>query len=136
MPLPERVIIDGSTFCALLTVPDANHQLAVYTYERLIDREQELWTTSYVLIESLSFARKRLGFEATRVFAESIRDIVHIFWIESIVYEEAWEQLMHIQSTGLSLVDWLTAVIAKRLRAYVFTFNKRFAELGMAVLPR
>lgn len=136
MPLPERIIIDNSAFYALLSVRDPNHREAVLTYERLIDREQELWTTSCVLTEVLSSIHNNLGFERMHIFADSIRDIVHILWVESTLYQEAWEQMTHIQGTGLTLVDWITAVTAKRLRAYVFTFGKGFAKSGMAVLPR
>lgn len=136
MPLPERVIIDDSAFYALLSLTDTNHEEAVHTYERLLDREQELWTTSCVLIEILSFIQNHLGFEPVRVFEESIRDIVHISWAESTVYQEALEQMVNVQAKGLPFINWITAVTAKRLRAYVFTFDKGFAELGMAVLPR
>ncbi len=62
MPLPEKVIIDTSAFYALMSANDSFHRRAADTYERLIDREQELWTTSYALVETMALVHRRLGF--------------------------------------------------------------------------
>lgn len=136
MPLPERVALDRSAFYVLLSPDDTNHQLATSIYERLIDREQELWTTSCILTEVLSFARDRYGSEVMRILAESLRDVVHIYWIDRGVFEEAWNKMIDTHSPELNIVDFITAVVAGRLRSYLFTFNKIFAELGIPTLPR
>lgn len=136
MPLPERVTLDRSAFYVLLSLDDTNHQLATSTYERLIDREQELWTTSCILTEVLSFARDRHGSEIMRILAESLRDVVHIYWVDGSVFEEAWNKMIDGHSPELNMVDFITSVVARRLRSYLFTFNKGFAELGIPILPR
>ena len=136
MPLPERVLIDTSAFYALLSASDSFHQRARGTYERLIDRDQELWTTSYVLVETIALAHRRLGFPgAIGVYGVSPWGIGCV-WVESTVHTEAWERLTASQGSGLSFVDWTTALVAGMLGADVFTFDRGFANQGLAVLPR
>jgi len=137
MPLPERVLIDGSAFLALLSVNDASHDLAVQTYERLVDREQELWTTSPTLVRIASLIHERFGVEGLRIFKDSIDGIIHVFWIDGTTYKDALGLITNQLSGGdLGLEESLTSVVAKHLQAYVFTFNNCFGELGIPILPR
>ena len=63
MALPDRVLVDTSAFFALCSASDLFHSKASLAYERLIDREQELWTTSYTLVETIALLHRRLSFE-------------------------------------------------------------------------
>ena len=64
MLLPERVLIDTSAFYALLAATDLFHTRASAAFERLLDGEQGLWTTSYTLVETVALLHRRLGFES------------------------------------------------------------------------
>jgi predicted nucleic acid-binding protein len=130
------VLIDTSAFYALISASDSFHQRARETYERLIDRDQELWTTSYVLVETIALAHRRLGFQVLSEFMGSVHGELGVFWVESTVHTEAWERLTASQGSGLSFVDWTTALVAGMLGADVFTFDRGFANQGLAVLPR
>lgn len=137
MPLPERVIIDSSAFFALLSQNDTNHTLAVEAYGRLVDREQELWTTSSTLVTIVGFILERFGIEGLRVFNDSIKGIIHIFWVDGTIYRDALELILS-RSLGndLDIEGSLTVVAARRLQAHVFGFRKCFSEVGIATLPR
>ena len=137
MPLTEqRVLMDTSAFYALLSTNDSFHQRAKVTYERLIDREQELWTTSYILVETFALVHRRLGFQVLSEFMESIEGNLRVFWVESTVHAEAWKRLTANQGSGLSFVDWTAALVSRMIEAHVFTFDTGFANQGIAVLPR
>ncbi|MGA8849781.1 MAG: hypothetical protein WB564_08195 [Dehalococcoidia bacterium] len=137
MPLPERVIIDSSAFLALLSKNDTNHTLAVEAYGRLVDREQELWTTSSTLVTIVGFILERFGIESLRVFNDSIKGIIHIFWVDGTPYRDALELILS-RSLGndLDIEGSLTVVAARCLQAHVFGFRKCFSEVGIATLPR
>ena len=47
MALADHVLLDTSAFFALRSATDRFHRRANGAYEQLIDREQELWTTSH-----------------------------------------------------------------------------------------
>lgn len=125
MPLPEKIIIDTSAFYALVSAQDAFHSRAADTYEQLIDREQELWTTSYALVH------RRLGFDILAEFVKGIDGTVKVFWVESTVHKQALSQ-----GVGLSFVDWTVELVSRILNAHIFTFDRGFAERSLPVIPR
>ncbi len=138
MALPDRVLVDTSAFFALRSASDLYHAGASLAYERLIDREQELWTTSYTLVETVALMHRRLGFEAVLEFSEWRRRAnLRVLWIDSGMHDEAWSRFMAEQGRGMSFVDWTTAVASRQMEdAPVFTFDKGFADAGLPVVPR
>jgi predicted nucleic acid-binding protein len=137
MPLPERTIIDTSAFYALISATDAFHPQAKLAYERLVDWEWELWTTSYILVETSALVHHRLGFEPLKVFMETVlSSIIRVLWVEDTIHHEAWKRMAGRQGKGFSLVDWTTVVAAERLKASVFTFDRGFRQEGVLVFPR
>lgn len=135
MPLADRVLIDTSAFYALVADTDSFHQRASDTYQRMVDWNQELWTTSYVLVETLALIHRRLGYVTTVQFEGSLARHLQIFWIESTVHSEAWRRLVANQGVGMGFVDWTTALVSTALGAPVFTFDRDFVKEGIPVLP-
>lgn len=136
MPLPEKIIIDTSAFYALVSAKDAFHSRAADTYEQLIDREQELWTTSYVLVETMALVHRRLGFDILAEFVKGIDGTVRVFWVESAVHNQALSQFAANRGNGLSFVDWTVGLVSLILNAHIFTFDRGFAERSLPVIPR
>jgi predicted nucleic acid-binding protein len=137
VPPTERVVIDTSAFYALISSTDNFHMQATLAYERLLDWEWELWTTSYILVETSALVQHRLGFEPLRTFMDTLLSgIVNVLWVENLIHREAWRQMVEKQGKGLSLVDWTTVMSAERLKASVFTFDQGFRQQGILVLPR
>ena len=136
MPLPEKVIIDTSAFYALMSANDSFHRRAADTYERLIDREQELWTTSYALVETMALVHRRLGFAVLAEFVQRIEGTVRVFWVESAIHNQALSQFAANRGNGLSFVDWTVELVSLILNAHIFTFDRGFAERSLPVIPR
>jgi len=137
MPLPERAILDTSALYALVSATDTFHSRARLGYERLLDWESELWTTSYILVETSALVCHRLGFQPLKAFMETVLSgIIHILWVENTIHSEAWRRMVERQGRGLSLVDWTTVVAAERLRAHLFTFDQGFSQEGVIIFPR
>ncbi len=133
MALADRVLIDTSAFYALVSGNDVFHGRARRLYERLIDWERELWTTSYVLVETFALIHRRLGFQTLESLVQSL-DTLQVLWIGSDLHHEAWKELAARRGTGLGFVDWTTALAAKRLRAHVFTFDEGFGREALPVI--
>lgn len=136
MALPDRVLVDTSAFYALRSATDEFHARARDSYERLIDREQELWTTSYALVETVALMHRRLGIETVLAFeAWQDRSRLQVLWIDSRMHGLAWSRFMEKRGRGLSLVDWTLAAASRELNAPIFTFDTGFATEGLPILP-
>ena len=137
MAVTERVLLDTSAFYALRSQTDRFHPEARDTYERLIDWERELWTTSYALVETVALMHRRLGMEAVSAFADwQGRADLQVVWIDRRMHSAAWDRFMASNTQSLSLVDWTLAMASREMSAPVFTFDSGFALQGLPVLPR
>lgn len=136
MALPERLLIDTSAFYALFSAIDEFHERAKAAFQDQADTNQELWTTSYTLVETVALLHRRLGFQAVSRFSQWSQSNLEVFWIDSIVHAQAWDRFMAEQGRGLSFVDWTTAIASREMRAPVFTFDAGFAGQGLSVVPR
>lgn len=99
MPLPERVLIDTSAFYALISTTDIFHTRASWTYRGLLDRAQEVWTTSYMLVETVALVHRRLGFEPLRSLMDVVEQAVEVFWVEHSLHTAAWNQFAGSRGT-------------------------------------
>lgn len=133
MPLPERIMIDTSAFYALVADDDEFSISAVAAYGRMLDRDLELWTTSYALLETIALVQRRFGFPTLSRFLETIEPNVRILWIDSAIHSAAMREFTSAMGRGLSLVDW-TVVLAARIKfAHVFTFDGGIINSGAAI---
>ena len=102
-----------------------------------MNTNQELWTTSYVLVETVALMHRRLGFEVVAEFSNWLRDSsVKVSWVDSSMHEAAWNQFMAEQGRGLSFADWTIALASREMGAAVFTFDAGIASQGVPVVPR
>ena len=136
MALRDPVLLDTSAIFALFVPNDDFHQRARDAYVRLVDRETDLWITSYTLVETIALVHRRLGFQVMSQISEWLDTTLEVFWINSVAHEEAWAQFAAVQGQGLSFVDWASVVASRQLGASVFTFDSGFANQGLSVLPR
>lgn len=133
----DRVLIDTSALYALHSNADLFHDRAIVAFQDLKDTKQELWTTSYTLVETIALLHRRLGFLTVSEFSEWRRQSdIQVYWIDSRVHDQAWYRYTAEQGRGLSFVDWTTVVLSHEMRVPVFTFDGGFANQGLAVVPR
>ena len=135
--MAERVLVDTSASYALFSASDLFHDRAEDAYRRLIDRDHELWATSYTLVETIALLHRRLGFEVVSEFSEWCRANLHVLWIDSRLHDEAWGRFAEDQGRTLSFVDWTTVVASSDMGfSPVLTFDGGFADQGLPVVPR
>lgn len=132
----KRIVVDTSAFCALISSTDSLHAQARLSYERFLDWEWEIWTTSYVLAETSTLIYPRLGFECLRTFMQTVSNIMQVVWVESSISSEAWRRMLASQAQDLSLIEWTTVVASEKLRASIFTFNHALSKEGLRIFPR
>lgn len=132
--MSDKILIDTSAFYALVSANDEFHPKAKVLYGRLVDQKAELYTSSYIFVESAALIQHRLGFPALKIFVESLQDSLHFLWIDRRAHWQAWEILKEPSERRLSFVDCTTVVLAKALGATVFAFDEDFKQEGIVLL--
>lgn len=129
------VFADTSALLAVLDADDPRHQEADALWRRLMSSGEDVLTTSYVLVEIISLAQRRLGMEAVRVFAREMEPVLQVHWLDAETHRAALETLLEAARRKLSVVDCASFEVM-RLRGVrkAFAFDGHFEEQGFDLL--
>ncbi len=130
------VYVDTSAFYAVLCANDPNHPAARQVWEKLLQTDEQLICTNYILLETLTLLQHRLGVEAVRVFQEDIIPWLHIEWIGAEHHQAAVNALVISGRRLLSLTDCSSFEVMRRLSVFTaFAFDHHFKEQGFTCSP-
>ncbi len=129
--------IDSSAFYASLDGEDRFHKKARNAFEKLFKQEVTLVTSNYIIVETLSLLRSRLGIGEARDFVESVIPLVKIIWVDEWMHNAGLHAMLTAAKRNLSLVDCISFEIMRKYGIEkVFTFDRRFRQQGFKCLPR
>ena len=123
--------VDTSALLAVLDKDDEVHKEAKARWERLTAQQAALFTTNYVVLETIALLQHRIGVPAVRRFHDDVLPILTIDWISSVQHDHGMAALLAAGRRNLSLVDCVSfdAMRNRGLR-HVFAFDKHFEEQG------
>ena len=98
------IFIDTSAVYALLDRDDADHKKAKKVFVDLLDSENILITSNYVLVESFALIQNRLGLEAARRFEEDMIPLINIQWVNAGTHKSGMSALLAASRRKLSLI--------------------------------
>ena len=131
-----RIFVDTSAFYALLDRDDENHRRAKSTWTDLLNDENTLVTSNYVLVETFALLQHRLGMEAVRGFQNDVLPLVNIEFVLSEIHRSAISVLLSASRRNLSLVDCVSFEMMRTLEIKTaFVFDPHFKEQGFYTLP-
>ena len=131
-----RIFVDTSGFFALLDRDDADHKKARKIWSDVLNPENTLITSNYVIVESCALIQHRLGLEAVRGFHEDILPLINIEWIDAEIHKSGVSALLAASRRRLSLVDCVSFETMRTLGIKtVFAFDLHFAEQGFKCIP-
>ena len=131
-----KVFIDTAAFYALLDRDDDNHGSAKRAWVELLDREADLFTTNYVVVECLALVQHRLGVRALRTMCDDVLPLANIRWVEESLHTSGASALLAAGRKRLSFVDCVSFETMRRERIRrAFTFDRHFHEQGFECLP-
>lgn len=129
------VFVDTSAVLALLNSEDEAHGKARRAFESLRERDADLVTTSYVLVETYALLSRRLGLAAARTFREEFAPLLQVEWVDEVLHEEALDVLLGRGRRGLSLVDAVSFVAMRRRGLEeAFAYDRHFEEEGFKLI--
>ena len=123
----RAVFLDTGAFYALADRRDRWHAPAVQTYEALFV-QYRLLTSEYVLVETWSLLRRRLGREVAHRFWTQLRSgFVELLGVEPEDHDRAYALNAAWPELDFSLVDLTSFALLERLGLRtVFTFDRHF----------
>jgi predicted nucleic acid-binding protein len=131
-----RIFVDTSALYALLDRDDENHPKARRAWAGVINPENVLVTSNYVLVETSALLQSRLGFDAVRGFLEDMLPIFHVEYVTPSTHRLGVTALLSASRRGLSLVDCISFEVMRDLGVKTaFAFNSHFREQGFKVIP-
>ena len=131
-----RIFIDTAALFSLVATADVTASIAIDTWEKITQANNELITNNYVIVESFSLVQRRLGLEFVRYLQTKILPIVETDWINEEQHLLAIQRILDTNRRNLSVVDSSAFESMHRLGIEtVFTFDHHFREEGFKVIP-
>jgi predicted nucleic acid-binding protein len=133
------IFVDTSAWLALADSNDHDHSRAIELQRRISRGEfGKQVTSNYVMAETLTIIRRRLGLPQSLELAEAVRrgSQVAQFWVEPVHHNEAVELMATRADTEWSLTDCSSFVIMRSLGVRdAFSFDRDFAQAGFTLHP-
>jgi predicted nucleic acid-binding protein len=129
-----KVFVDTSGIFALLVKNDSKHSRAKENFNRFAQDRAHLYSSSFVLVETIALLHKRIGLEAVRDFNTKILPLLEIIWTDKEWYARAIQRLFLQGQKNVSLVDCLNFEIMESLDiSLAFAFDKHFEDMGLSI---
>jgi predicted nucleic acid-binding protein len=130
------ILVDTSALYAVIDRDDQNHAAAKATWERLLQGDETLLVTNYVVVEATALVQHRLGMQAVRMLCGDILPALNVHWITEADHVHAQNALLATGRRRLSLVDCSSFhAMRSRMVRTAFAFDPHFREQGFDVLP-
>jgi len=127
---------DTSGLYALLDAQNVAHRLAAEAWAALRQANEEIVTTSYVVLETVCLLQSRLGLDPVRDLVGGIVPLLTVEWVDREAHEAAVAALLAANRRDLSLVDCVSFEIMRRLGLHrAFTLDPHFREQGFDCVP-
>jgi uncharacterized protein len=130
------ILVDTSALYAVLDRDDENHPAARATWERLLEGDEPLLVTNYVVVETTALVQHRLGMEAVRVLSGDVLPALILHVMSEDDHRHAQNAMLAADRRKLSLVDCSSFhVMRDRQVRTAFVFDPHFREQGFEILP-
>lgn len=128
--------VDTSALLAVLDADDAQHARAARAWNDLLEGDEPLVTSNYVLVEVAALAQARLGLDAVRALDADVVPALAIVWVDESRHRAAMRAVLTARRRGLSLVDCVSFDTMRQAGSTrVFAFDRHFRQQGFDVIP-
>lgn len=137
-----KTFIDTGAFCAFSDRKDSCHELAVRQFALILKENRPLITTNFIVDETYTWLRYRLGFGQAIEFLRRIRETekrkqsLEVITIVRSIEDKAARYLEKYSDQDLSYTDATSfAVIQERKIKQVFSFDRHFYLMPIELVP-
>jgi len=134
----KLLFVDTAGWMALADASDPQHEAARTARDDWLRQGGMLLTTDYVMDETLTLIRIRLGLEAARRWWEQVETSPRLRWewIDPVRAEKARSWFFSWVDKRFSFTDCTSFVVMRELRLQrVLTTDKHFLQAGFELVP-
>lgn len=132
------VFADSSGFIAAFDPRDAAHEQAAAAWRAIAKARERLVTTQLVVAETVTYLRRRGGWEPSRRAGAAIVEspLIEIVGLDGDTFAAAWREFLRTPDSKLSLCDAASFIVMRdRHLQRAFTLDRHFREAGFEVVP-
>lgn len=128
--------VDTSALLAALNSEDEDYPRAGSALRFLLESNEPLTSTNYVLVETLALLQRRLGMSAVHTFQWDVVPLLDIEWLDSDVHAKALTAFLQASRRRLSFVDCTSfEVMRRRNLTRALALDGDFKEHGFEQIP-
>lgn len=129
------IFVDTSALYAGLNQNDPNYHVARARWASLLEGDEVLVTSNYVLLETSALVGRRMGLPALRELQTNFVPALGVTWVDAALHQQAVAALLTAGRRDLSLVDCVSFEIMRRLGLQTaFAFDTHFTQQGFDCL--
>ncbi|MBC7341276.1 MAG: type II toxin-antitoxin system VapC family toxin [Clostridia bacterium] len=132
------IFVDTSGWCAIYDRGDSNHRQALAYWQELSKNLGLLYTSEYVLDETLTLLRLKVGHLAAVQFGDTVlgSEAVDLVSITKERWHRAWELFKQCHDQTFSFTDCTSFILMKELGlTEVLAFDHHFRQMGFITRP-
>lgn len=131
-----RIFVDTSAILAILNIDDLYHDQAKVEWIHIIESGDILFSSNYIIIETIALLQRRFGTESVRLFSDDFQPLINLVWVYEKIHESALNVVKTINHRNLSLVDCTSFEIMREMGIEnVFSFDSHFSDQGFSIVP-
>lgn len=134
----KALFVDTAGWMACADSADPSHRRSCVTRDAALEAGQALVTTDFVVDETLTLIRLRLGLDAANTWWEQVDGSPRLRWerIDSERFEKARQLFFQYRDKDFSFTDCTSFVTMRETRlTHVMTTDRHFRQMGFQVLP-
>ena len=134
----KNQFVDTGAFIAITDMKDQYHSRAVTHFQSLLKSRQPLLTTNFILDETFTRLKRKLGSQAAVTFGETLKqsEQVEIITVVEEIERVAWKIFKKYQDQAFSYTDCTSfAVMQMKKLKTAFAFDGHFEIFGFNIIP-
>ena len=132
------VFADSSGFIAAFDPRDAAHAPAAAAWRGIAKARERLVTTQLVLAETVTYLRRRGGWERSHLAGAAILEspLIEVVGLDAEQLAATWREFVRNPDPKLSLCDAASFLVMRdRNLRRAFTLDRHFGDAGFEVVP-
>jgi predicted nucleic acid-binding protein len=134
----KALFVDTAGWTACADSADPTHARSRAARDAALEAGQPLVTTDFVVDETLTLLRRRLGLDAAETWWHQVDESSRLRWerIDSERFDKARHLFFQYRDKDFSFTDCTSFVIMRELRlTHVISTDRHFRQMGFQVLP-